>query len=161
MRAARVEGAAGRRTQRGGKLARQGGELLAPGFQPRHLRQQGLGVWVGRPGKQLRCRRLLDDAAEIHHRHTVREVAYDGEVVTDEEQRQSSLRPQVGQQIDYLGLDRDVERADGLVAHQGGRARLPVRAQSRCAWRCPPLNSCGRRSIAAGSSPTSSSNPAT
>ena len=39
-----------------------------------------------------------------------------GEVVGDEQVGQAELRLQVDQQVDHLGLDRDVERRDRLVA---------------------------------------------
>ena len=58
----------------------------------------------------------LDHAAEIHDRHAVADVLDDRQVVSDEEIGQSEFLLQVLEQIDDLGLDRDVERGYGLVA---------------------------------------------
>ena len=57
----------------------------------------------------------LDDLAQVHHRDAVAHVAHDGEVVGDEDDRQPELALQLGEQVDDLRLDRDVERRDGLV----------------------------------------------
>ena len=57
----------------------------------------------------------LHDPAEVHHRDPVADVAHDRQVVGDEQvgQPESVLEPL--EQVDDLGLDRDVERADRLV----------------------------------------------
>ena len=74
----------------------------------RHLEQ---GALVGH----------LDDAAKIHHRDAMADVLDHGEVVGDEKVGELELLLQVDQQVDDLGLDRDVERRHRLVADdQGG-----------------------------------------
>ena len=58
----------------------------------------------------------FDDLAEIHHHDALADVFDDGEVVRDEEIGDAALLLQVLQKIDDLGLDGDVEGADGFVA---------------------------------------------
>ena len=41
-------------------------------------------------------------------------MAHDGEVVGDEQVRQSVALAQIGEQVDDLSLDRDVEARDGF-----------------------------------------------
>src|SRR4051812_3017857 len=60
---------------------------------------------------------LLDDLAEVHHGDPVTHRPDDGEVVGDEQVREPELLLQVLEQVEDLGLDRDVERRDGLVTH--------------------------------------------
>jgi hypothetical protein len=47
----------------------------------------------------------------------VAQTAHDGEIVRDEDQRQSELATKLHEQAHDLRLDRDVERAHGLVAN--------------------------------------------
>ena len=58
----------------------------------------------------------LDHLAEVHDHHAVGDVADDVEVVRDEDVGEAELPLQVLQQVEDLGLDRDVERGDRLVA---------------------------------------------
>ena len=51
----------------------------------------------------------LDDLAEIHHGDAIREVTDHVEVVADEEIGQPLLVAQVGEQVEHLALNRDVE----------------------------------------------------
>ena len=57
----------------------------------------------------------LHQFAEVHDSHAVADVAHDRQVVGDEEVGQPELLAQLDQQVEDLGLDRDVERADRLV----------------------------------------------
>src|SRR5215472_18947696 len=47
----------------------------------------------------------------------MRHMLNDGEIVTDEEEREAELSLQILQQVDDLRLDRNIERGDRLVAH--------------------------------------------
>ena len=87
----------------------------------RHGREQRLGVRVDRPLVELLRRRELDDLAEVHHRDAVGDVADDAEVVGDEDVGQRELVLEVVEQVDDLGLDRHVERRDGLVGDDQAR----------------------------------------
>ena len=69
-----------------------------------------------RVGVQLVALRLLDDPAEIHHRHLIGEMLHDREVVRDEQVRDVALLLQVIQQVEDLRLDRNVQRRNRLVA---------------------------------------------
>ena len=74
-------------------------------------------VGVLRIGEQLVGRGLLDDPAEIHDRDAARDVPHDREIVGNEEIGEAELALEMFEQVDHLALDRNVERGDGLVAH--------------------------------------------
>ena len=63
---------------------------------------------IGRPA-------FLDDSAEIHHRDPVAQAAHHGEIMGDEDHRETHLRPELDQEIDDLRLDRDIERRDAFI----------------------------------------------
>lgn len=60
-------------------------------------------------------RSLFDDPATMHDRDLVGHVAGDGEVVGDENEPHAKLVTEVGEEVDDLGLDGDVERRNRLV----------------------------------------------
>ncbi|KAG1246263.1 hypothetical protein G6F65_020780 [Rhizopus arrhizus] len=62
--------------------------------------------------------RLLDDPAQVHHRHAVGHVAHDRQVVADEHVRQAEFLLQVAHQVQDLRLHRHVQRGSGFVADQ-------------------------------------------
>src|SRR3954463_10001294 len=70
----------------------------------------------------------LDDAPQIHHSDAVTDMGNDGEIVRDEQIGEAVLALQVDQQIDYLGLDRDIERRYRLPAYDQAR---PERQRAR------------------------------
>jgi hypothetical protein len=70
---------------------------------------------VQRPAEELLGRRQLDDLAQVHDGDAVGDVADHGEVMRDEEVGQVELVLQLHEQVEHLGLDRDVERRDRLV----------------------------------------------
>ena len=80
--------------------------------------QQRLRVGVGGEAKSVSVSAELDHAAEIHHRDPVRDVPHQPQVVGDEQDGQAEPRLQLEQQVDDLGLDRDVEGGDQLVGDQ-------------------------------------------
>ena len=55
---------------------------------------------------------------KIHHPQTIRHVTHDREVMADEQVSQPQPLLQVPHQVQDLRLDRDVQRAGRLVAHQ-------------------------------------------
>ena len=57
----------------------------------------------------------LDHSPEVHDRDPVADVADDAQVVGDEQVGQPELALEPLEQVDDLGLDRHVERADRLV----------------------------------------------
>src|SRR6266566_4509671 len=71
---------------------------------------QNLRVGVQRPLPDYSARPNLDDLAEVHDGDTVADVAHHGKLVCDEEVGEPELLLQIFEQVDDLGLDRDVER---------------------------------------------------
>ena len=99
--------------------------------------------------------RLLDQRAEVHHADPVGDVPDHREVVGDDQVGQAELVLQVLQQVDHLGLHRDVQRGHRLVGDDqvrvdrqrpGDADALPlaagelvrVLAQRRCSAARPP-----------------------
>ena len=116
-----VEMAAPRGRQRRRNLTRDRRQLdqrVGIHQELRHALQQPLRV--GMPGIGVDCLRGagLDDAAQIHDRHAVRDVAHHGQIVRDEDQGDGRLALELQEQIDGLRLDRHVERGDRLVTDQ-------------------------------------------
>ena len=66
---------------------------------------------------------LLDDAPPVHDGDPVRHSRDDGEIVRDEERRETVSLSEIDQQVQDLRGHRDVERGDGLVAHDELRTR--------------------------------------
>src|SRR5690348_826782 len=66
--------------------------------------------------------RNFDDFAEIHNRNTLADVLDHSQIVRDEEIGQMQLLLQILEQVDYLRLDRNVERRHRLVEHEETRA---------------------------------------
>ncbi len=56
--------------------------------------------------------------------------ADDGQVVGDEDERETLVAAQVGQQGEHLGLNGDIERGRRLVAEQHARSRTTGRSRS-------------------------------
>ncbi len=71
---------------------------------------------MARRGEERAGVGVLDDASQVHHGNPCRDDADDGEVVRDEDIREPEPRLQIAQQIDHLGLDRNVQRRHRLVA---------------------------------------------
>jgi len=118
-RAPLSEPAAGRGIDRAGNVARQDVLVLLalPGIGRRRRGQQEPGVRMGGVCEDgLRVSDLADLPQE-HHADPVGDVLHDAEVVGDEQVCQAQLFLEVGQQVEDLRLDRDVQGGDGLVAH--------------------------------------------
>ena len=64
----------------------------------------------------------LDDLALVHDGDAVADVLDDRQIVGHEDQRQVQLVDQVGDEVEDLGADRDVEGADRFVGDQDARA---------------------------------------
>ncbi len=63
----------------------------------------------------------LHDRAQVHHGDARADLADRAEIVRDEHVGEPVLLLQVLEQVEDLGLDRHVERRDGLVAHHQPR----------------------------------------
>jgi hypothetical protein len=58
--------------------------------------------------KQLLHGRLFHDSARVHHGHAIGNFRDHTEIVCDEKHRQLALLSQIVEQLEYLGLDRNV-----------------------------------------------------
>ena len=65
---------------------------------------------------------VLHDLTLVKHDGTVRHVPHDCQVVRDEQQRQAHALLQFAEQVQHLRLDREIERADRLIADDKARA---------------------------------------
>ncbi len=81
---------------------------------------------------------VLDDLAEVHHRHPVSGKSHRGDVVRDEQVGDPPLALELDEAVQDLGLDGHVERAGRFVQHdQAGadgerpREREPLPTASR------------------------------
>src|SRR5215472_8587137 len=74
-----------------------------------------------RSGEELALVGELDDLAEIHDRDAVADVLDHREVVSDKQVGKPELALQVGEQVDYLRLHRDIEGGHRLVADDQAR----------------------------------------
>ena len=143
VRAAGMEAAPARRG-RSGSAPRPGarsarGRARRRGLGNRHRRQERPRVRVPRsPSKTASRVPQLDDLPEIHDgdapRPSARTIARS---CADEEHREAEVLLEILEQVDDLGLDRDVERADRLVRDDEppARAREPARSRSAGAGR--------------------------
>ncbi|CAH0221160.1 hypothetical protein SRABI03_02473 [Microbacterium foliorum] len=73
----------------------------------------------GRP-EHPRRRTGLDDPAVAEHLHALADLCDDGEVVRDQDEREVALPAEPPQQLEKLGLHRDVESGRRLVGDQHG-----------------------------------------
>jgi hypothetical protein len=118
QRALHPKATSGRRIVRAWRLAEQWEARPANlGIGLEHGRQKRMRVRVQRVVEQHGGVGNLHDTTEVHHRDAVGYVPYDAEVVRDEKIRERPLSLQPAQQVDDVGLDRDVERRDRLVAN--------------------------------------------
>jgi hypothetical protein len=81
-----------------------------------------LGVGVGRVVADLLPGAGFYDAAVLHDRYSVAEVADQRHGVGDEEASEVVACLEVAEEVDDLGGDGGVEGADGLVEDEEGRA---------------------------------------
>jgi hypothetical protein len=76
---------------------------------------------VGRGVEDLPDRSGLHHPSRIHHGEPVAHLGDDAEIVGDEDERQAMRALQLAQQVEILGLDRQVEAGGGLVGDQEAR----------------------------------------
>ena len=109
--AARVEATARRRVDRARDVAAQDDPLAAQlRVGDRDRRHERLGVGVLLVAEQLAPVGQLGDPTEVHDRHPVADVLDDAHVVGHEDVGQAELTLELVEQVEDLGLDRDVER---------------------------------------------------
>ena len=78
--------------------------------------EQRLRVLVLRMRVHLLRGPVLDDLPTVHDRDLIAHRPDDGEIVRDQQVRQAELDLQVLEQVQDLGLNRDVQRLHRLVA---------------------------------------------
>ncbi len=116
--AARGESAAGLGLDRGADFAAEDFRCVAPRrFDFRNRRDERAAVGVVLVSEQFFCRRFFDDLAEVHDGDLVGDVFDHRHVVGDEHVGKVQPVLEVLHQVEDLRLNGDVERRDGLVAH--------------------------------------------
>ncbi len=113
--AARMERAAAGHVGRRRRLAGNGIEPVARHIDARRAAEQGRRVGMARMGEDVADRPGLDDAPAIHHRHAVRDLGDDAEIVRDQHDGGARLPLAPGQERQHLRLHGHVERGGGLV----------------------------------------------
>jgi len=83
----------------------------------RYRRKQRPSIGVQRIIEYLAAGGQFDQSAAVHYPDTARDVLDHRQAVRDEQIGKAQLLLQVLKQVNDLGLDRDVERGDGLVAN--------------------------------------------
>src|SRR6185369_10256542 len=112
-----AEAAARRRIDGTGHIPfKQDPRPLQPRLGHRDRREQRLRVRMARALEQRALVRQLDDLAQVHHRHPCRDMAHHRQVVRDKDVGEAEAPLQILQQVDDLGLDRDIQRRHRLVA---------------------------------------------
>jgi hypothetical protein len=64
---------------------------------------------------QCRGRRRFHDPSVVHDGHPIAHVLHERQIMGNEETRQAKLLTKVGQEIDHLSADRDVEGTHRFV----------------------------------------------
>jgi len=116
-RAPPLEFAAGGRVNGARHITRQG-FMLPPVIRVRrgYGREQGQGIGVDGVVVQCFCGPVLHDVSQVHHRNGIADIADHMEIVGDEEIAETEFGLQLLQEIDNLGLDRDIEGRNRLIA---------------------------------------------
>ena len=113
------EGAAGRQV---GKFRHGAGN----GAQPRPLRraeprpraEQALAVGMAEAGQQRLGLAVLHHGPAIHHHHALHVFGDDAEIMRNQDHRHAALGDEIGDQVEDLALDSDIERGGRLVRDQ-------------------------------------------
>jgi hypothetical protein len=119
-RAARVEGAAAGQRSGIGRLTTDDGPLAEPvgRVRLRHCGQECARVGVPGVGDQVGGSRQFHDAARIHHRDAVGEVAGTGQIVRDVQERQVALLLEFTQQVQDLSAAGSIDHRYRLVGYE-------------------------------------------
>lgn len=67
--------------------------------------KKSLGVWMQGLAEQVSGRRRLDDLSGVHHGDAIAHVAYDIDVVTDEDRSEPKVLLEPTQEVEHLSLD--------------------------------------------------------
>src|SRR5689334_16296563 len=102
-------------------LGLENGDRLGISRRRRTLRLRGkqvLGVRMLWRGEDLLCPAALDDFPAVHDAHPVGHFPHDAEVVRDEQHGHMEFVLELGEKVEDLRLDGDVERGSGLVGDE-------------------------------------------
>ena len=114
---ARVKGTTGRRMDGGGNIAGQEDALaFGIGIHFGYGGDEGLGVGMFRLVEEVAGFGGFDDFSQVHDHDPAADVFDDSEVVRDEQVGDAVFLLEVLEEVDDLGLDGDIERADGFIA---------------------------------------------
>ena len=104
-------------------IGRAGEPRPSPGERVGNRRSRQKCACIGVPGAIENGGRIsdLDEPAGPHDRHPVSHPSHDGEVMSDEQDRELALALQFGEQFEDLRLHRDVERGGRFVRHDHRR----------------------------------------
>ena len=83
--------------------------------------EQGVGVGMGGMLIDRGCLAVLHDAASVEHQDAMRNVAHHGKIVRDEQVAEPEGALQASEQVQHLGLRREVQRAHRLVTDNKSR----------------------------------------
>lgn len=116
--AASVEAATFRRIDRSRRVAHET-NTRAFGARGRNWNRskQRLSIRVQRTCEYLFGPGFFHDFAKIHHRHSIRDMLDDGQVVRDEKISEIEPLLKLAKQVQHLRLNRHIESRDRLVAH--------------------------------------------
>ena len=67
--------------------------------------EKSLGVWMQGLAKQVSGGCCLDDLSGVHHGDAIAHVAYDIDVVTDEDRSEPKVLLEPTQEVEHLSLD--------------------------------------------------------
>ena len=143
VRAAGVELAAGGTVPEARDLALDGGLLDSlRRVRLRHPLDERIRIGVRGPIEDERARPLLHDPTKVHDRDPIADVTNHREVVADEKVAQALRALELGEQVQDLALDGDVETRGRLVGDDeaGSSARARATPTRRA---CPPESSWG------------------
>ena len=101
--------------------ARDDREPVALASKAGHGLEQAARVGMAWIAEQLPHGCALDDLATVHHQHARCHLGHHTQVVRDEQDREPEALLQVGEQLEDLRLDGDVERGGGLVGDEERR----------------------------------------
>jgi hypothetical protein len=73
---------------------------------------------VSAPAKHLAGRADLHDAPKIHDRYAIAEMIDHAQVMADEDQGEAEVVTKIGQEIENLGPDGDIEARDRFIGDQ-------------------------------------------
>ena len=91
---------------------------------------------MARRAQHILSRAFFHNAAEIHHRNPVRDMAHNAKIMADQHKGQAQIAYQIAQQIDHLRLHRNIQGADGFIPDDQARIARE-RARNRDALALP------------------------